>query len=449
MAYFKRVLIANRGEIARRIIKTCKKLGIETVAVYSDADKEAPFVKEADQAVNIGPPQAKDSYLRVDKIIQAAKETESDAIHPGYGFLSENPAFAKKCRDEQITFIGPSSDVIELMGDKIQARKKMEEAGVPIVPGWNGKLESVEHAVSVATELGYPLMLKASAGGGGIGMELVNDEAGLRKVFPSVAKKAESFFGNSTLFLEKWIENPRHIEVQVVCDHHGNAVHLYERECSIQRRNQKIVEEAPSPSLTEDLRQKLCETAIQGARNIQYKNVGTMEFIFDGDQNFYFLEMNTRLQVEHPVTEEITGLDLVELQLKIAANEVLDLTQEDIKIKGHAIEKRLYAEDPITFFPSPGKLEKLSFPSGNVRLDFAVEEGNMVTPFYDPMIGKIITFGNNRKEAIAKMNDVLLKSEVQGIKTNLPLLKEIVHNEQFKAGKYTTKFIENHLQVKG
>ncbi|MDM5340610.1 acetyl-CoA carboxylase biotin carboxylase subunit [Fictibacillus enclensis] len=447
MGYFNRILIANRGEIARRIIRTCSELGIETVAVFSEADKDAPFVKEADHTVLIGPAQAKQSYLDAEKIIGAAKETQADAIHPGYGFLSENAAFSQRCKEEGICFIGPQPEVMTMMGDKIQARKKMEEAGVPIVPGYNGKLESLEEALWIAESLGYPLMLKASAGGGGIGMELVRNEDELKKAFASTMKKADSFFGDGTLFLEKWIENPRHIEVQVVCDQHGNGIHLFERECSIQRRNQKILEESPSPFLDDALRAELCETALKGAQNINYTNVGTMEFIFDDHQNYYFLEMNTRLQVEHPVTEEITGVDLVALQIKIAANEVLVLQQDDIKIKGHAIENRLYAEDPKTFFPSPGTLTTLDLPKDGVRLDFGVEQGNKVTPFYDPMIGKIITFGKDRKAAIEQMKQVLEEMKVEGIKTNLPLLQEILDSKAFTDGNYTTKFVENHFTL--
>ncbi|WLR51323.1 acetyl-CoA carboxylase biotin carboxylase subunit [Bacillus tianshenii] len=443
MSYFKKVLIANRGEIARRIIKTCKELNIKTVAIYSDADKEAPFVKEADEAVHIGPSQAKQSYLQANKVISAAKETGAEAIHPGYGFLSENEKFARTCTEEGITFIGPSPEVISLMGSKIEARKQMEAADVPVVPGWSGKIETEEQAIEIAEDLGYPVMLKASAGGGGIGMELVKNDEELRKVFSSTMQKADSFFGDGSLFLEKWIDNPRHIEVQVACDKHGNAVHLFERECSIQRRNQKIVEESPSPFLDEELREQLCETAVRGAANINYTNVGTMEFIFDDNHNFYFLEMNTRLQVEHPVTEQVTGIDLVEWQLKIAAGEKLDVEQEDIKKHGHSLEVRLYAEDPVTFFPSPGTVNTLELPSEKIRLDFAIEQGSVVSPFYDPMVGKIISEGKTRAEAIQNMEEALNKVKVEGITTNLDLLKEIVIDDDFNKGQFTTKWIEN------
>lgn len=445
MTYFEKVLIANRGEIARRIIRTCKRLGIKTVTIYSDADVEAPFVKEADEAVCVGPAQAQKSYLDIDKVIEAAKQTNATAIHPGYGFLSENPVFAKRCEQEGITFIGPDAGIIELMGSKIEARRQMRRAGVPVVPGWDGKLDSVEEALSVAERLGYPLMLKASAGGGGIGMQLVRDAEELKKVYASTMQRASSYFGDGTLFLEKWIANPRHIEVQVACDSYGNAIHLYERECSVQRRNQKVIEESPSPFLSEEVRQKLFDVALRGVRQIGYTNLGTMEFIFDENQNFYFLEMNTRLQVEHPVTEEITGLDLVELQIRLAAKEKLPYQQEDIRQTGHAIESRLYAEDPKTFFPSPGVLKRLSLPQEDVRLDFGVEEGNTVTPFYDPMIGKIITHGTDRADAIRKMEKALEKISVEGLTTNLVLLQSIVKDSEFQRGDYNTRFLEKLL----
>ncbi|WP_066291002.1 acetyl-CoA carboxylase biotin carboxylase subunit [Bacillus sp. FJAT-29937] len=444
MAYFKKVLIANRGEIARRIIRTCKKLGIDTVAVYSEADAEAPHVSEATEAVCIGPAQAKKSYLNVEKVIQVAKETKSDAIHPGYGFLSENPEFVRRCEEENIVFIGPSAETIRLMGSKLEARIQMQKAGVSVVPGTDKSIESIEEAIQIANDLGYPLMLKASAGGGGIGMQLVHNEDELQKVFDSTKQKANSFFNDGTVFLEKWISTPRHIEVQVVADAYGNVMHLFERECSVQRRNQKVIEESPSPFLDEALRNELLEAAIRGVKQIDYTNVGTMEFIFDGNKNFYFLEMNTRLQVEHPVTEEITGLDLVELQLKIAAKERLTFTQDDITKTGHAIECRLYAEDPVTFFPSPGVISSLELPGDDVRYDFGFINGSAVTPFYDPMIGKIIVHGISRDDAICKMQKVLEEMDIQGVKTNLPLLEKIMKNEQFISGNYTTEFLAEH-----
>ncbi|CEH30914.1 biotin carboxylase [Aneurinibacillus migulanus] len=445
MSYFDKILIANRGEIARRIIRTCKHVGIRTVAVYSEADVDAPFVEEADEAVCIGPAQAKKSYLDIERVIQVAKETEAKAIHPGYGFLSENPVFVRRCEEEGIVFIGPSARIIELMGSKIEARRQMQAAGVPVVPGWDGKLASVEEALSIAESLGYPLMLKASAGGGGIGMQLVHTPDELQKAFDSTMQRAASYFGDGTLFLEKWISNPRHIEVQVACDAQGNAVHLFERECSVQRRNQKVIEESPSPYLDENTRAELLETALRGVKQIGYVTVGTMEFIFDDKKNFYFLEMNTRLQVEHPVTEEITGLDLVEWQIRLAAGEPLPLQQENIKRNGHAMECRLYAEDPQTFFPSPGTLTRLHIPENDVRLDFAVIEGSVVTPFYDPMIGKIITHGHDRADAIRKMEKVLETCRVEGVKTNTPLLQKVMRDEEFRKGQYTTRFLDKLL----
>ncbi|GAB7387744.1 acetyl-CoA carboxylase biotin carboxylase subunit [Bacillaceae bacterium] len=441
MAPFGKILIANRGEIARRIIRTCRRMGIKTVAVYSEADAKAPFVTEADEAVCVGPPQASKSYLNVEKIIEAAKQTHADAVHPGYGFLSENAGFARRCAQEGLVFIGPDAGVIELMGSKIEARRQMQKAGVPVVPGWDGQLQSVEEALAIAEQLRYPLMLKASAGGGGIGMQLVHNEEELQKAFATTVQRAQSYFGDGTVFFEKFISNPRHIEVQVACDAYGNVVHLFERECSIQRRNQKVIEESPSPFLDETTRQTLLETALRGAKQIGYTNVGTMEFIFDEHRNFYFLEMNTRLQVEHPVTEEITGVDLVEWQIRLAAKEPLPCRQEEIVRKGHAIECRLYAEDPNTFFPSPGVLKTLSLPEENVRLDFGVVEGDTVSPYYDPMIGKIITHGRDRDEAIRKMEDALAQIRVEGLTTNLSLLQKVMQHPDFRRGVYTTRFL--------
>lgn len=445
MSDFKKVLIANRGEIARRIIRTCRRLSIPTVAVYSDADRDALFVREADEAVAIGPALVKKSYLDMENIIRAAKETGADAIHPGYGFLAENSAFAERCVAEGIMFIGPSASVIRLMGDKIEARRQMKAAGVAIVPGVDGALSSVEEAIQAAQEIGYPVMLKASAGGGGIGMQVVSSDAELEKAFASTAQRAGSYFGDDTLFLEKFIAAPRHIEVQIAADQHGNVVHLWERECSVQRRNQKIIEEAPSPFLDESRREALCQAAVRGARSIGYTNVGTMEFIVDEQGQFYFLEMNTRIQVEHPVTEEIAGVDLVEWQLRIAAGRPLQREVLASAPQGHAIECRVYAEDPRTFMPSPGKIETLRLPDG-VRLEFAVTEGDQVTPFYDPMIGKIIAHGANRQEAIRKMKEALGRCVVGGIKHNIPLLVNVMDHPDFRAGAYTTKFVETVLK---
>lgn len=446
MSYFKKVLIANRGEIARRVIRTCKRLGIQTVAVYSEADATASFVDEADEAVCIGPAQAKKSYLDIEKIIEAAKKTVADGVHPGYGFLSENAAFARRLEQEGITFIGPDAKIIELMGSKIESRRQMKIAGVPVVPGWDGPIESVEEALEIADQIGYPLMLKASAGGGGIGMTLVQNPEALKNVYAATKQRAASAFGDGTLFLEKFIANPRHIEVQIAGDHQGNVIHLFERECSVQRRNQKVVEESPSPFLDEETRQQLLETAVRGAKQIGYTTVGTMEFIFDDQKNFYFLEMNTRLQVEHPVTEEITGIDLVELQLRLATKKSLPFKQEDVKKTGHSIECRLYAEDPKTFFPSPGTVKRLVLPE-EARLDFAIKEGDNVSPFYDPMIGKIIVHATTRREAIEKMNQVLEQIHVEGITTNKTLLQMIVQDRNFQQGEYTTRFLDQLLLV--
>jgi len=446
MKYFNKVLIANRGEIARRIIRTCKRLDIKTVAVYSEADTEALFVQEADDAVCIGPAQASKSYLDIEKVIEAAKQTNVDGVHPGYGFLSENTNFARRLEEEGITFIGPDAEVIDLMGDKIKARHQMEKAGVPVVPGSDSALESVEEAHELAEEIKYPVMLKASAGGGGIGMELVQNPEALEKAYSRNQQRASSAFGDGTLFLEKFVSNPRHIEVQIAAGREGQVIHLFERECSVQRRNQKVVEESPSPYLDEKTRQLLLDTAVQGVKQLGYTTVGTMEFIFDADKNFYFLEMNTRLQVEHPVTEENTGIDLVELQMRLAANEALSLKQEEVQASGHAIECRLCAEDPKTFFPSPGTVEKFILPE-DARLDLAIEEGGEVTPFYDSMIGKIIVHDSTREKTIEKMRQTLEQIEIEGITTNIPLLRQIIQNNDFQKGEYSTKFLETLLKV--
>lgn len=446
---FNKILIANRGEVARRIIRTCRRMGIATVAVYSEADAETPFVEEADEAVLIGPAQAKRSYLSIDAIMSAAQETGAEAIHPGYGFLAENPQFAKRCHAEGITFIGPDAERIRMMGSKLEARRRMEAAGVPIVPGWDGALTSAEKAREKAEAIGYPLMLKASAGGGGIGMQLVHDADELDRVFSSTMQRAESFFGDGTLFLEKWVARPRHIEVQVACDAHGNAVHLFERECSVQRRHQKVVEECPSPFLNEERRQQLLEAALRGARHIGYRNIGTMEFIFDGEGNFYFLEMNTRLQVEHPVTEETVGVDLVEWQIRIAAGEPLPQKQDALAMRGHALECRLYAEDPETFFPSPGVIDTLVLPRGDyIRLEFGVAEGTAVSPFYDAMIGKLVTIGDDRNEALRRMDDALKQLQVEGIATNKSLLQAVIRDRAFREGHYDTHLAEQLLKDK-
>ncbi|WP_027410434.1 acetyl-CoA carboxylase biotin carboxylase subunit [Anoxybacteroides tepidamans] len=443
---FSKILIANRGEIAVRVIRTCQKLGIQTVAVYSEADADSLHVKCADEAHLIGKPRVSESYLNIEKIIEVAKATKAEAIHPGYGLLSENPTFARRCEEEGIVFIGPNADVIARMGSKIESRKTMAEAGVPIVPGISHPLQDADEAAKIAESIGYPIMLKASAGGGGIGMQVVHNGEELRKAFEGNQKRAASFFGDGAMYLEKYIANPRHVEIQILADQHGNCLYLWERECSIQRRHQKVIEEAPSPFLDEETRRKMGETAVRAAQYIGYTNAGTIEFLVDEEKNFYFLEMNTRLQVEHPVTEEITGLDLVEEQLRVAAGEKLRYTQEDIRCEGHAIEVRIYAEDPKTFFPSPGTLTAFELPEGEyIRNETAVATGMTVTPFYDPMIAKLITKGGTRQEAIVRMLQALDAYRIEGIKTNIPMLKEVLSHPEFQAGHTTTHFVNIHL----
>ncbi|WP_419884007.1 acetyl-CoA carboxylase biotin carboxylase subunit [Peribacillus sp. B-H-3] len=442
-----KILIANRGEIASRIIRTCKKMEIRTVAVHSEADSDAPFVKEADEAFLLGGSKVQESYLNIERIMEAAKTFKCDAIHPGYGFLSENREFAEICEKEGLIFIGPKPEVIEKMGNKVESRKTMEQAGLPLVPGISKPLENAEEAIRAAESIGYPIMLKASAGGGGIGMQAVSDEAELRKAFEGNQKRALMFFGNGDMFIEKRIVKPRHIEIQVLADHYGESVYLWERECSIQRRHQKVLEEAPSPFLNEVTRQKMGEAALKAVQAIGYTNAGTLEFLVDENQDFFFLEMNTRLQVEHPVTEEITGLDLVEQQILIASGEKLAFTQQDVKRSGHAIEVRIYAEDPNTFFPSPGKITDLKLPEGNnVRHELAIHSASIVSPFYDPMIAKLVVKGASRNEAIEEMKDALDNYEITGIKTNIPMLKQIISHEAFANGDTTTDYIEKYYK---
>jgi acetyl-CoA carboxylase biotin carboxylase subunit len=439
----KKVLIANRGEIAARIIRTCKKMNIRTVAVYSGADQKASFVTMADECYLLGPPRVNESYLNTEKIIAIAREAEADAIHPGYGFLSESGVFAENCIAAGFIFIGPPSIVMEQMGSKIAARKAMIDAGVPVVPGTDGGVATAEKAVAAAAEIGYPIMLKASAGGGGIGMQVVHSDEELTKAFAGNSKRAQNFFGDGAMFLEKKLEHTRHVEIQVLADKFGNAVHLFERECSIQRRNQKVVEEAPSPFISGETRNAMGEAAVRAVKTLGYTNAGTIEFLVDEKENFYFLEMNTRIQVEHPITEEITGIDIVEEQLRIADGKKLTIRQEDLKIDGHAIEVRIYAEDPVTFLPSPGKITVFHAPSGDhVRNETAVTDNYDVTPFYDPMIAKLIVKGQNRAEAIDLMKDALRHYKIEGIKTNISMLQQVIEHDQFKAGNTTTAFVE-------
>ncbi|WP_203362398.1 acetyl-CoA carboxylase biotin carboxylase subunit [Bacillus sp. REN10] len=442
---FSKIIIANRGEIALRVIRTCQRLGIQTVAVYSEADASSLFVRQADEAFCIGKPPVNQSYLNADEIIRVAKESGAEAVHPGYGLLSENAAFATKCMEEGLTFIGPSPTIIASMGSKIEARKTMKEAGVPVIEGVDVPLANEEEAKAAAEKIGYPLMLKASAGGGGIGMQLIHSPEELGKAFEGNKKRAESFFGDGAMFLEKYIQEPHHIEVQILADSHGEVIPLWERECSIQRRNQKVVEEAPSPFISQKTREKMLDAAVKAAQHIGYTNAGTIEFLVDKEQNFYFLEMNTRLQVEHPVTEEITGLDLVEEQLKVAAGEKLSLTREEVKRKGHAIEVRIYAEDPKTFFPSPGKIAVFQLPEGEgIRNECAIEQGSQVTPFYDPMIGKLIAWGETRQEACERLKQALEQYKIEGIKTNIPMLIQTISHEQFLKGYTTTQFVDEY-----
>ncbi len=440
---FNKVLIANRGEIARRVIRTCKRLNINTVAIYSEADAESLHVKDADEAYCVGKPPVAQSYLNIERILEIALENGVEAVHPGYGLLSENAEFAKRCEEEGLIFIGPSADVIASMGSKLEARKTMKAAGVPIVEGVEAPIKDAEEATEIAERLGYPIMLKASAGGGGIGMQLVENAEELAKAFEGNQKRAQSFFGDGTMYMERFIANPHHVEVQIIADHQGNVVPLFERECSIQRRNQKVVEEAPSPFISQETRDRMLEASVKAAKHIGYVNAGTIEYLVDENQNFYFLEMNTRLQVEHPVTEEITKLDLVEEQLKIAAQQPLSFTKESITKQGHAIEVRIYAENPSTFFPSPGTITALELPTGEgVRHECSVETGSAVTPFYDPMISKLVVWGETRDIACEKLIQALKTYKVEGIQTNIPMLLKTVTHEQFLKGYTTTKFVE-------
>ncbi|MCA1053407.1 acetyl-CoA carboxylase biotin carboxylase subunit [Rossellomorea aquimaris] len=441
-----KVLIANRGEIASRIIKTCKQLNIQTVAVYSDADQDMPFVKEADVAYRIGEPPVNKSYLVIDSILEVAKKEKVDAIHPGYGLLSENGEFARRVSEDGITFIGPSHETIQKMGDKVEARKVMKEANVPVVPGSEGGIATIESAIVLAEEIGYPVMLKASGGGGGIGMIRCENEQALVQSFDSTKNRAKAYFGKDEVFLEKCVENARHVEIQIFGDEHGNIVHLFERNCSVQRRNQKVIEESPSPALSNETRTSMYEAAVKAGRAVDYTNAGTVEFIVDEQENFYFLEMNTRLQVEHPVTESVTGLDLVKWQLMVAEGKPLPLMQEEIVSNGHAIEFRVYAEDPKTFYPSPGVISSLNWgESEGVRIDAGYIEGNKVTPFYDPMISKCVVYGKDRSEAIEKAESFFSGVVIEGLKTNVPLFKEVIKQKEFVEGTYTTKWLQEYL----
>jgi acetyl-CoA carboxylase biotin carboxylase subunit len=440
---FNKILIANRGEIAVRLIRGCHELGITAVAVYSEPDRPALHVLKADEAYAIGPAPAAESYLNIDRILETAKRCGADAIHPGYGFLSENAVFAKACGDAGIKFIGPSPASIDLMGSKTRARQQMEKAGVPFVPGTSRGLDSLAKAREVAAKLGYPVMLKAAAGGGGKGMRLVNAESELASSLEGARSEAQRAFGSDEVYLEKAITDPRHIEMQILADQHGNCVYLGERECSIQRRHQKVLEESPSPAVNAEMRRRMGETAVQAAKAANYSNAGTIEFLADSGSNFYFLEMNTRLQVEHPITELVTGLDLVHLQILIAAGEKLPFTQEDVQLRGHAIECRVYAEDPANnFFPSPGRITSAVEPSGpGIRLDSGIYPGWNVGTDYDPLLSKLVAYGADRDQAIARIRRAVDEYAITGVKTNLSLFLRILTDPDFLAGKTDTGYL--------
>ncbi len=444
---FEKILVANRGEIALRVIRACRELKIPSVAIYSDADETALHVRHADEAINIGPPPATKSYLNIEAIIGAAKETGADAVHPGYGFLSENAAFAEACEDAGLTFIGPSSEAIEKIGDKSAARGLAQEAEVPVVPG-SEQAASADEAVGTAEEIGYPVMVKASAGGGGRGIRVAEDEEELRKAVQVAKQEAEKAFGDGSLYLEKLLVGPRHVEVQVIADHHGNAIHLYERECSMQRRRQKVLEEAPSPGIIPETRNAMTDAAVRLAREAGYTNAGTVEFLVDEDQSFYFIEMNTRIQVEHPVTETLTGVDLVKEQIRVAAGEPLSLKQEDVPFEGWAIEFRINAEDPDNdFMPSPGEISFLEVPGGpGVRVDSAIYQGYQIPPFYDSLVGKLIVWGLTREEAINRGRRALREYRLEGIETTIPLHLRLLEDEAFVSGDYHTGYLEELLK---
>lgn len=440
---FKKVLIANRGEIAVRVIRACRELGIHTVAVYSTSDKNALHAKIADEAVCIGPAASKDSYLNVRAIISACEITGADAIHPGFGFLSENPAFARTCEKCGITFIGPRAQSIEMLGDKAQAKETMKEAGVPVIMGSDGAISNIHAAHTLANDLGYPVMVKASAGGGGRGIRIVRSDDELDAQMTAAKQEALACFGNDEIYIEKYIENPKHIEIQILADNYGDVIYLGERDCSMQRRNQKVLEEAPSPIMTDELRRKMGEAAVKAAKVCGYRNAGTIEFLVDGKGNFYFMEMNTRIQVEHPITEEVTGIDLVKQQILIASGERLAIRQEDVKISGHAIECRINAENPaLGFRPSPGVIQSLHIPGGpGIRVDSAVYQGYEISPYYDSMIGKLIVHGATREEAIAKMTWALSEFIVDGVATNIDFQLKLIRTEAFLKGDYDNGYL--------
>ncbi len=446
---FDRILVANRGEIAARVIRTCKKMGIYTIAVYSEADEGAPHTQLADEAHLIGPAHVAESYLNIDKIIEVAQEAGADAIHPGYGLLSENSDFVEEVENAGIVFIGPRSEVMEMMGDKVRAREIAREAGVPVVPGSNGPVADEDEAVAFAEEFGYPVLVKAAAGGGGIGMKVATSEKKLRKAVKACQRRGKSAFGDDTIYIERYVQNPRHIEIQVIADNDGKSLHLFERECSVQRRHQKVIEEAPSPFVVrhegDALRQRMTQAALSLVDQVEYTNAGTLEFIVDKDANFYFIEMNTRLQVEHAVTEEITGVDLVELQIRVANGEALPMDQDDLSINGHAIECRVYAENPDKrFMPAPGHIGEYSEPAGQgIRVDSGVHADYEVTPYYDPMVAKVITHGSDRTQAVERMRHALENYVIAELTTNIDMHLDVLRDEEFLAGGVHTGWLEN------
>ncbi len=442
-----KILIANRGEIALRIVRACRELGIKTLAVYSEADVQSLHVQLADEAICIGGPKSEDSYMRADRIISAAEIADVDAIHPGYGFLSENAKFAEQCESCNIKFIGPKSHSIKIMGDKSVARETVRKANVPTVPGSDGPIESEAAAVKIARKIGYPIIIKAVAGGGGRGMRIAHNDVSFAKEYHIARAEAEKTFGNGSVYIEKYVQNPRHIEFQILADSHGKVLHLGERDCSVQRRHQKLIEESPSPFLTSDLRKRMGKAAVRAAEAAEYENAGTIEFIVDAKGEFYFIEMNTRIQVEHPVTEEVTGIDLIKEQIRIAAGEKLNLDQKDIEFRGHAIECRINAEDPArNFIPSPGTIGLYYAPGGHgVRVDSHVYSGYTIPSYYDSMIGKLIAYGDTRKTALERMYRALSEYLIRGIKTTIPLHKAILSDPIFIAGKATTAYLEEFL----
>ncbi|HEX7625178.1 MAG TPA: acetyl-CoA carboxylase biotin carboxylase subunit [Anaeromyxobacteraceae bacterium] len=443
---FKKVLIANRGEIALRVIRACRELGVRTVAVHSTADADSLHVQFADEAVCVGPPASKNSYLDIRALMAAAEVTGCDAVHPGYGFLSENPAFAEVVEKLGMKFIGPRSEMLRLMGNKVQARNFAEQAGLPLLPGARGVLKNPDEADAIAREVGFPVILKAAAGGGGRGMKIVREGGDVRRTFEQASNEAVAAFGDGSMYLERYVEEPRHIELQIVADEHGNVIHLGERECSVQRRHQKIVEEAPSPAVTPELRREMGEVGLKAMRSIGYNNVGTIEFLLDEKGRYYFMEMNTRIQVEHPVTEQVYGLDLVRLQIRLAAGERMPLSQDQVTPKFHAIECRVNAEDPITFAPSPGNITGYHQPGGyGVRVDTMAFEHYRVQPYYDSLVAKLICWGDSREVALSRARRALDEYVIEGIKTNIPFLRRVLADRRFTEGKYDTRIVDQIL----